>query len=535
VNIVTSNYVTFNVVSAQDYLSNEFQSSIAYQTNWKGKYFLTLNSTFRQNTQTKQVNISLPQLTFTVNRFYPLRKAGGKKRFYEDLQISYNVNARNSLSTIDTLLFSGNINAADLQNGAIHKIPISLPAKVLKYFTLSNSINITDRMYSQTSRLRWSNDTVIDGNDTVVEGLVVDTIQGFANAVDFSFSSNLTTRVYGLLQFKKGVLKAIRHVMTPSVGVSYTPDFGDDFWGYYKTYIDENGNEVKYSIFNNSSFSSIYGTPPGQASGRVNFSLGNVLEIKVRNRKDTITGTRKVKLLEALNINWGYDLAKDSLNMDPLTINARTTVWKNINIQYGSSFNPYAVDSSGTLINEYEWNVNRRLFRRETTRWALSFGLQLSDNDFNRDKKKEADGETAKPPNESEGQLIDDIRDNQEDFVDWSIPWSIDLRYTFQYNTRLVYQNLTVEKDSRVTQTLSLSGQINITPKWKFTFTTGYDFTSNDISYTSINIYRDLHCWEMRFNWVPLGPRQSWNFSINVKASILQDLRLNRRKDFRDI
>ncbi len=526
VNIVTSNYVKYNVVSAEDYLSNEFQSSIAYQTNWAGKYFLTLNTTFRQNTKTKQVDVSLPQVTFTVNRFYPLRKSGGKKRFYEDLAFSYNMNARNSLSIRDSLLFAGNVQFGDLQNGAIHKLPISLPVKVFKYFTLSNSINFTDRMYSQTSRLSWSNDTIIDGNDTIVGYTKVDTVGGFANALDFGFSSNLTTRIYGMLQFKKGPLRAIRHVFTPSVGVSYTPDFGNEFWGYYKTYTDGDGNEVKYSIFDNAYFRSTYGSPPGQESGRVNVNFANVLEIKVRSRKDTITGMKKVKILEALNISWSYDLARDSLNMSNLGISARTTLWKNFTIQYSSSFNPYAADSLGRSINTYQWTVNRNLFRRENTYWNLSLGVKLGDKDF---KKKE------KAPEDADDDLVEDIRNNEDDFVDWNVPWSLDLRYNFQYRTNLKYLNFTQEKESKIVQTLSLSGQINITPKWKFTFRTGWDFTNNEVSYTSINIYRDLHCWEMRFNWVPLGPRKSWNFSINVKASILQDLKLSRKKDFRDI
>jgi hypothetical protein len=527
VNIVTSNYVTFNVVSTEDFLSNEFQSSIAYQTNWAGKYFLTLNSTFRQNTQTKQVSVSLPQLTFTVNRFYPLRKAGGKKRFYEDLAISYNMNARNSITTTDSILFSGDIQYGDLQNGAIHKVPINLPAKVLKYFTWSNSINLTDRMYGQTSRLSWSNDTIINGNDTIVGYTKVDTVTGFANALDFSLTSNLTTRIYGLVQLKKGPLRAIRHVLTPSVGISYTPDFGSEFWGYYDTYIDGDGNEIKYSIFDNAFFRSVYGTPPGQESGRVNVNLNNVLEIKVRSRKDTVTGMKKVKILDALNIGWSYDLARDSLNMSNLTIGARTTLWKNITIQYSSAFNPYAADSLGRTINTYQWTVSRQLFRRENTSWNLSFGIKLGDSDFKR-KKKEA-------PNEEGEELIEDIEQNQDDFVDWSVPWSVDLNYNFQYRATFDYVNFAQQRDTRIVQTLALSGQINITPKWKFTFRTGWDFTNNEVSYTSINIYRDLHCWEMRFSWVPIGPRQSWNFSINVKASILQDLKLSRKRDFRDI
>ncbi len=525
VNIVTSNYVKYNVVSAQDYLSNEFQSSVAYQTNWASKYFLTVNSTFRQNTKTHNVDITLPQLTFSVKRFTPLRKPGGKKKFYEDLSISYNMNARNQINTKDSLLFDPNVFRDDMQNGAIHKVPISLPVKMLKYFTLSNSINITDRMYSQSSRLSWSEDTLFVNNDTIVGYTKVDTVTGFQNAVDFSISSTLTTRVYGMLRFKKGPLRAIRHVFTPSVGLSYVPNFGDERLGYWDSYIDQNGNEVKYSVFSNSYFKSIYGAPPGQESGRINFSFGNNLEIKVRSRKDTLTGMKKIKLIEALTFSGSYDLAKDSLNLSYLTVSGRTTLWKNVTLQYASLWDPYVLDSAGRQINKYEWQVNRRLYRHANTSWNLSIGVKLGDKDFKKKKK----------PKEATEENMADIMENIDDFVDWDVPWSLDLRYNFNYRVTDKYINYEKEKESNVVQTLAVSGQINITPKWKFTIRTGWDFTNNQVSYTSINIYRDLHCWEMRFNWVPLGPRKSWNFSINVKASILQDLKLNRKKDFRDI
>lgn len=526
VNIVTSNYVKYNVVSTEDYLSNTFQSSIAYQTGWGGgKYNLTANSTFSQNTKSGQINMTLPQLTFSVNRFNPLRRAGGKKRFYEDLSLSYSMNARNQINTTDSMIFEPNLLRDDMMNGAIHKIPISLPVKVLKHFTLSNSINFTDRMYSQTSRLSWSNDTLFSNNDTVVGYVKEDTVRGFRNALDFSFSSNLSTKVYGMLRFKKGPLKAIRHVLTPTVGISYTPDFGNESWGYYDSYIDGNGNKIDYSIFNNSRYNSIYGTPPGEESGRINVSFANNLEIKVRSRKDTITGMKKIKLIEAFNISGSYDLARDSLNMSNISMNGRTTLWKNVSLQYSSLWNPYAADSSGRSINQYEWTVNRRLLRHENTSYNLSIGIKLGDKDF---KKKEK-------PKEATEEDMEEIEDNPDDFVDWDVPWSVDLSYNFQYRVTSDYINYEKENENKVVQTLALSGQINITPKWKFTFRTGWDFTNNEVSYTSINIYRDLHCWEMRFNWIPLGSRQSWNFSINVKASILQDLKLNRKKDFRDI
>ncbi len=328
-----------------------------------------------------------------------------------------------------------------------------------------------------------------------------------------------------MLLFKKGPLRAIRHVFTPSVGLSYSPDFTQESWGYYDSYIDGNGNEIEYSVFDNSYYNSLYGKPLGKESGRINVSFANNLEIKVRSKKDTITGMKKIKLIEAFNISGSYDLARDSMNMSFIRMNGRTTLWKNISLQYSSQWDPYAVDSSGSRINKWEWDVNRNLLRHNNTSWNLSIGVKLGDKDF---KKKEK-------PEEATDDEFDQIERHPDDFVDWNVPWSMDLRYNFQYRVNSEYENYLKENEHLIVQTLALSGQINITPKWKFTFRTGWDFTNNEVSYTSINIYRDLHCWEMRFNWIPLGSRQSWNFSINVKASILQDLKLNRKKDFRDI
>lgn len=522
VNIVSSNFVKYNVVDVNDYLSNEFQSSVAYQTNWASKYFLTVNASHRQNTKTHAVQVSLPEVTFSVNRFYPLKREGGKKRFYEDLSISYNLNAKNTVSTFDSLIFTSH-SLNNMQNGIVHKIPISLPLKVFKYFNLSTSLNFTDRMYSQSVRKYWSDDTLFRNTDTIVGYVKTDTVPGFRNSVDFSFSSTLTTKVYGMIKFKRGPLMAIRHVFTPSIGFSYTPDFGSETWGYYNTYLDTTGQEIVYSEFDGS----LYGSPPGQKSGRLNFSFGNNLEIKVRSKKDTVTGMKKVVLIENLTFSGNYDFARDSMNMSFLSVRGRTKIWKNMSLMYSSKWDPYSVDAEGNRINKTEWDVNRNLLRLDNTSWNLSFNLKFGDKDFKKKKKEES-------KNITEDQM-EEIIDNPDNYVDWDIPWSLNLAYNFTYTNNLTYINWVKQPERSIVQTLSFNGQINITPKWKFTMRSGWDFTSNQLAYTSINLYRDLHCWEMRFSWIPIGPRQSWNFSINVKASILQDLKLNKKKDFRDI
>jgi lipopolysaccharide assembly outer membrane protein LptD (OstA) len=530
VNIVTSNFIKYNVSNVDDYLSNEFQSSISYQTNWKGKYFLTANASHRQNTKTHDVYVTLPELTFSVNRFYPLKsKKGGKKRFYEDLAVTYSMNGKNQVNTADSLLFTVGTLKTNMKNGIVHKLPVSLPMKVFKYFTWSNSINMTDRMYASHIEQYWVNDTLINGTDTIVGYVAYDTIAGFNNIFDFSFNSSLSTRLYGMIRMKKGPVKAIRHVFTPSVNFNYTPDFGSSKWDYYDSYIDGDGEEIFYSKYQNY----LYGNAPQHKSGRIGFNFANNLEIKVRSKKDTITGMKKVVLLKSLNVSGNYDFAKDSLKMSYLTVSGRTTIWKNFDIKFGAQFDPYAVDSAGRRINKTNWEVNRRIFRKTTSNWALSFHFRLSEKDFKKKKSSKEDG--AKQQNTDQQKEFADYKlNNPDDYVDWSIPWSLDLNYTFNYTTNINWQDYQRIPERRVVQTLGFSGQVNITPKWKVTFRSGWDFVQKKLSLTSISLYRDLHCWEMRFNVVPFGPRKSWNFSINVKSALLQDLKLNKKKDFRD-
>ncbi len=538
VNIRSRKSNFYNPTTAQDYLSNTFQSSIAYQTSFAGKYFLTLNANHSQNTQTKLMTLTLPEISFNVNRFYPLRKKdrSGKIRWWEDISVNYTANFKNTVTIEDSLLFKPET-WDKLQNGIKHSIPVSSSIKLLKYFTWTNSININDRMYFRTVEKNWIDDTLFSGNDTIVGYLKTDTIDGFKNAFDASFSSSISTKIYGILQFGKGFpVQAIRHVITPKVTFSYTPEWGDPKWGYYKSYYDPNQDrEIEYSIFEGG----IYGSPPKNESGAINFSLSNNLEMKVRSRKDTVTGTKKIKLIDNFTIQTTYDLAKDSLNWSNLQLSGRTTIFKGFDIRYSSSWDPYILDSSGTRnINKFEWDVNRRLLRLDKTNWDFSANLRLNPDFF---KKKGGPTKTREEELAESAEDIDmaeeleSIYNNYDDYIDWDIKWNLNITYNLRYSTTLKYTNqVNKDKVESLVQTLGLSGDFSVTPKWKIGFRTGWDFEAAELSYTSINIYRDLHCFEMRFNWIPIGGRQSWNFALNVKADMLKDLKLQRKKDFRD-
>jgi hypothetical protein len=525
VNIVSQNFNKYNpVTNTQTYLSNTFSSSINYATNWNNNYYLTLNFSHSQNTLNKSISITLPQLSFSVNQFYPLRKKNhvGKVRWYENISTRYSMEAMNQYNTIDTLIFKKKKWWNDMQNGIQHSIPISATFHVLKYFNWTTSIQLNDRMYLSSIRKRYvfvpgtiPSSTGLPGRDS----LVVDTIRHFANAFDGSASTSLNTRLYGMYQFKRGPLIAIRHMVSPTVAFSYTPDFGSAAWGYYRYAAnDPSRNPQKYSIFEGS----LKGSPPARKAGVVSFALSNNLEMKVRNRKDTVTGTKKIILIEDLTLRETYDMTKDSMRWSKLSVSAYTTLFKNLRISYASTWDPYARDSLGNSIRKTEWDVHRRLLRLDGTSWDLGLTYTLSSDKGN--KKK-----TSKKGTEQERK---DINDYYDYYVDFDIPWSFNLNYKFNVNKD--WNTAKTKRVGIVTQTLSFNGQLNITPKWKITLSTGWDFTNGQLSFTSIDLYRDLHCWEMRFGWIPKGAQQSWNFSINVKASVLQDLKLNKKKDFRD-
>ena len=542
VNIISSNFNKYNATTSNEYLSNTFKSSIAYQTNFAGKVYLTLNASHSQNTLTKQVTVSLPEATMTVNRIYPLQKIGkpGKKHWYKDLNINYTMNAKNYISGIDTLLFpSGwysNMSTwfRGLQNytqsGIKHTIPINLPVKLFKHFTWTTSATFNDYMYFKHIEQEWL---------PADSCLKKDTINRFSNLVDFNFSSNITTKVYGMVNFRKGPVRAIRHVFTPTIGFSYRPDFSDPKWKVYNTYVDANGELQTYNMFMNS----LYGTPSQSKSGQLTYSFNNSLEMKVPSKTDTITGMKKVVLLESLGFSGNYDLTKDSLKFSYLSVNARTTLFKKLKVSYSSVWDPYVMDSLGRRINRFEIIENQRLFHKNNSAWNFSLSWTLSQNDIKKWKDKSQDpatdfkDEITRRANGSEfvteGEL-DDILGNPKSYIDWNTPWSLTLSYNLRHSSNLTYAAFMGIATNQVVQTLTVNGDVSLSSKWKVSFSTGWDFTNHGLSYTSLNVYRDLHCWEMRFNWIPIGSYKSWNFTINVKAQALQDLKLTMKKDHRD-
>ena len=543
VNIVSSNFNKYNAQTVNDQLSNTFQSSISYQTNFAGKVYLTLNASHSQNTLTRQVTASLPELTLSVNTFYPLQKVGkaGKKRWYQSLSMSYTMNGKAYINDVDTVLFHGftdNFGAwaketfrNHVQTGISHKMPISATIKLLKHFSWTNTVGLNDYMYFKHIEQQWVNDSDSTGH------LQTDTVHGFRNLVDFNVSTRLTTKIYGMKNFSRGPIRAIRHVFTPEIGFTYRPDFGDPKWGVYGSYIDGNGDEKTYNKF----AGALYGTPSQNQQGLLTYNFGNNLEIKVPSKSDTITGLKKIPILEAFTISGNYDVTKDSVRFSPVSISGRTTLFKKLNINYNSTWDLYAADGMGRRINRFEVLESGKLFRKTGSSWRFSLSYSFSQNDLKKLQGKKGSQELRDEINENarrsdnfDPDELNEILGNPNAYIDWTTPWSISLSYNLTYTTSVAYAAIMGIATNTYVHTIGLNGDISITPKWKFTFSTGWDFVNNSITYTNLSVYRDLHCWEMRFNWIPIGSYKSWNFTINVKSQALKDLKYEKKKDYRD-
>ncbi len=482
-----------NSFNDNDYLKNTMSSNINLSKSWKNKFFNNLNLSLRhsQNISNKSISLTLPEISLNSKRVYPLKTIGNpaKSQWYDKISIKYGVRAKNTISTSDSLLFTKD-SFSKFRNGIHHTIPISTSTKVLKHYNLTSNINLSERWYLSQIKKIWNK------NDST---LITDTIYKFSRAHDYSFSTGLNTKVYGLLEIKRGKVAAIRHVITPSVSFSYNPDFSDEKYGYYKSVqINENGETQSYSIMENG----IYGSPSNRKNGNISFGLANILEMKVRNKKDTSVTFRKIKLIENLGVNSSYNIFADSLNFSNIRLTARTRLLNMFDIMFSSNYDPYIANSERiNRINQLEILTKNRLARLKS--FTTSIGLNISEQSFksNREEEKE------------EGFYV--------------MPWNLNVNYALTYN-----KGHNIAKFSDTIQSLTFSGNLKITKNWKIGFRSGYDFDDNKLTYSSINIYRDLHCWEMLLNWIPIGYHQSYTITIRVKATALRDLKYEKKKDW---
>lgn len=514
VNLVSSKY-NQNSVNLGDYFNNTTTSSVAFSTRFGSAWNFSINLGESYNVNNKFISLDLPSATLSSSQFHPLKRkqSKGKTRWYEDITIAYRLNLVNSIQTYDSLLFERDI-FKRMNNGIQHYIPIQSSTKILKYLNWTNSINYTERWYLHSVKKAYNPETELVDRDTVF---------GFIANRDVNFSSSVNTRIYGMFVFKKGYVKALRHVINPSLSFTFTPDFSSPSLGFYDYYIGKNGEKVYYSKTENGAF----GSPPSSKSGVINFTINNSLEMKVKSASDTVTGTQKIVLLENLAFSTGYDLAKDTCNWQPLRISARTTLLKRLVVNYSASFTPYVMDSSNRIINKFLYKEENKLFTRESSQWNLSLSWSLNSKAYSKNSPSERTSlqEMQYSPFVNNLETLPDV-------VDFSVPWDLSLSGNFSRLSNYIVA--IAGYNTNKSFTLSANGNLTVTDNWKIGLRTGYDFVNKDWTYTSVDFFRDLHCWEMRFNWVPFGYRTGWNFTINVKASMLQDLKYEKRNDFRN-
>lgn len=489
----SADYFNNNVATGLNYLTNTFNSSIAYSKTWGTLYNLSVAARHAQNNITHIYEITLPEVGFGIARINPFKHKiySGNERWYEKIGFSVTSNIRNQITAPDSILFSNDA-IERIQNGMQTTIPISTSFQVLKYFTLTPAINLSSKWYLKTYEQRY---------DSISKQIVLDTIESFKTANEASFSAGLNTRIYGMLNFKKGGIAAIRHVIIPTVGFSIRPDYGKQQFGYYKNVIDSNGIERLYSIFSGStpagiSYNSLFGGPAAGRYGFLSLGIDNTLEMKTRQITDTAVNLKKVKILEGFSLNTGYNLAATQFKWSVINMAARTTILEKFTLNGTAVFDPYALDSNGIRIDTFQFKNHSNLFR--FTNATVALGFSLSSSMFANDKDKK-----------------------QSDY--FKIPWNITFSYSYNYSK----PSLTAVK----TQTLFCFGDLSMTERWRINFSTGWDFVAKDVSYTQLAIVRDLHCWEMRLSWVPFGLQQNYFFTINVKAGMLRDLKLDKKRD----
>ena len=541
VNFATSSYDRSSLSSLynpQQYSQNTKASSVSYSRNFP-EIGLNISGAFNitQNTRDSSLSMTLPDVNISLNRIYPFKrkKSAGDERWYEKISLQYTGSITNSISTKDNLLFKTPL--TQWQNGMQHKIPVSATFNLFKYINIVPSFNYTERWYLRKVKQSY------DPSPTSRDHVKRDTINGFNRLYDYNLSLQMNTKLYGMYKplFMKSKELQIRHVFTPTVSYTYTPDFGKSRYGYYDTYAytDEDGEvrTVEYSPYEGA----VYGYPGKNMSQNISFSIDNNIEMKMKSDKDT-TGYKKISLIDQLGASLSYDVANK--RWSDLSMNLRLKLTKSYTFNMNASFATYAYqfDENGNVVvgDRTEWSYGR--FGRFQG-YSGSFSYTLNNDTFkklfgkkdedekNKDKEGKEGGEDEETEEETEEQNNNsNMRKTEKASVDsdgylaFKLPWSVSLSYSYSIREdRSKDINIkTMRYPYSLTHSLNVSGNFKIGSRWNMTYSTGYDFTSKEMSMTTLNITRDLHCFNMSCGLV-FGPFTSYNFSIRANSSMLTD------------
>lgn len=530
VNYATSSFLSLNSMNAGDIVTNTLVSKISYNKSFANSpWNMTAALGQDQNTRTQLMNFELPTLALNRARTFPFKRktGGGSEKWYEKIGYSYSGQFVNRLSITESSL--KRVNASDpllrtnpldsFRNGIQHTIPVQMNFKTLKHITISPGVNYTEYWYFKEQRNQWVNRDIDPSTGRNRDTLQTDTFSNLLTGRQFSASVNASTRIYGMLPFNSKRQRVIRHTFTPNISYTYKPDFSTPFWGYYyKVQTDSSQtNPENYALqsrFNNT----VFGGPTQGEQQSIGFGMINLFEMKYKAMKkgqDTLVSKPEVKkltLIDNIGLNGAYNLAADSFQLSVINFTARTVLLRDLlNINFTGVMDPYTQNEVGRRVNTYRWSTDRK--PGHMTNANMAFGTSL------RSKK-----EKPKPkPRNIDPDVLAEIERNKDMYADFNIPWSLNLNYNILYSKPNIHQPATL------TQAVNITGDMNLTEKWKIRVTSGYDLVQKEMTLTQVNIIRDLHCWEASLNWIPFGTRRYFMLTINAKSSTLQDLKLTKQ------
>lgn len=500
--------------NSEQFLQNTFQSNIIFSKTFKLSS-LSINASHSQNSQTGQMTLTLPQLTYNINRFNPFkRKDAVKENVFDKIGVNYLLQISNSLSGKDSTIFKGSI-ADSMRYGVLQSLPISTNFNLLKFITVSPGLNLSSFSYLKgIEKSYYLDTTLVKTSEGATKKVYVPrqkttTTDGFITGYDASFTTAFTTKVFFDYMFNKGKISQIRHLLIPTLGYTYRPDYSESKYGFYKPIqIDSAGTIGQYSKFERG----VFGGPSRGKENSLSINLNNNLETKIKQRTDTGVNYKKIVLLQNVSLSTKYNFAADSIKMSDLILTGRTVLFKNININVSSGFNPYVYNQqTKKVVNKYLINEGRGAAR--FTNASISVNTTLGSDMVEAAKK------LRNPPsinNGAEKSAEQDKNNGQGQ------PWNMGVNYN------LILTN-TDAKKIQPSHQLGLTMDFKPTKFWKLGVRSGYDFTNQKLSYTNITLYRDLKCWEAEINWVPFGINKSYRLTINLKTALLNEFKIPRQ------
>ncbi len=477
VNFGSSGNFQQNLNSTQEeYLSNTFQSSLQWTAKVPRTPFSTnISARHNQNSLTGNVTLTVPSLSLNMQRTSLSKLVGldaGKSALLDGVAVTYSTQMENTIQGADSVFGAQDWSSLKIRNGLKHRVKLTSSSSV-GFVSLSPSF--TYDQYDSFQSLDVSEVQVTEDSTAFVN----DTLRGFQSANEWRLGVTASTRFYGTFNMPgEGRVKAVRHVLAPSLGVSYNPermraqslvtDAGEVGWNPYAL-----GRYVPNDL---------------REAGSLNFGLSQNIEAKVADRE---TGElRKVKILDNLSTSGNFNFVADSLKLSDFQTRAFTSLFNRVNVNVNATHTAYARDTlTGQVIDTFLASQGQGLVRLKRVTGAMGTSFKSAQ--------------------------------------DAGTPWNARLDYNVNLSRQWASE---LQRDtSVVTHALSARGSVNVLKRYKLDVTTGYDLARREFTPTNLNFYVDLHCWELSFNWIPFGVRQSFSLRLNVKSALLRDLKLEAR------